>query len=123
MAEEGKQQTGSRETLDSIKLFADISSEDLAVLSKQCRWIEFVASDIILDREADSRDVYFLTRGKVRVMNFIGTEHGVTLAEMVSGSVSDPCSNTSPICEMIIELPPQCAITSLPTRLDATTAA
>ena len=43
-------------------------------------------NDIILDREDDTRDVYFLTDGKVRVMNFIGTEHEVTLAEMLKGS-------------------------------------
>jgi CRP-like cAMP-binding protein len=96
VAEEGKQRAGSRETLDGIKLFADISSEDLAVLSKQCRWLEFVANDTILDREADSRDVYFLTRGKVRVMNFVGTEHEVTLAEMLSGSYFGELSAIGP---------------------------
>ena len=96
MTEEGKQRTDSPQTLDGIKLFTDVSSEDLVVLSKQCRWIEFVANDIILDREADSRDVYFLTRGKVRVMNFIGTEHEVTLAEIFSGSYFGELSAIGP---------------------------
>ena len=72
--------------LDGIKLFADVPSADLAFLAKKCEWLAFVANDIILDREDNTRDVYFLTEGKVRVMNFIGTEHEVTLAEMLSGS-------------------------------------
>lgn len=72
--------------MDGIKLFADVPSAELAVLAKKCEWLAFVPNDIILDRDDNTRDVYFLSDGKVRVMNFIGTEHEVTLAEMHSGS-------------------------------------
>ena len=76
----------SGQILDGIKLFADVPSDDLAILAKKCKWIEFGADEIILERHDNSRDVYFLTTGKVRVMNFIGSDQEVTLAEMPSGS-------------------------------------
>ena len=84
--EEGKELENTGQILDGIKLFADVPSADLAVLAKECKWLAFVSNDIILDRDDNSRDVYFLTDGKVRVMNFVGTEQEVTLAEMLAGS-------------------------------------
>ena len=45
-----------------------------------------MSNDVILVRDDNSRDVYFLTDGMVRVMNFVGTEQEVTLAEMLAGS-------------------------------------
>jgi CRP/FNR family cyclic AMP-dependent transcriptional regulator len=97
VTEEAKElETSGGQMLNGIKLFADVPSDALAVLSKQCQWMRFVASDIILDREDSSRDVYFLTAGKVRVMNFVGAEHEVTLAEMVAGSYFGELSAIGP---------------------------
>ena len=63
--EEGKELENTGQILDGIKLFADVPSADLAVLAKECEWLAFVSNDIILDRDDNSRDVYFLTDGKV----------------------------------------------------------
>ena len=86
MSEKGKELENSGQILDGIKLFADVPSEGLAYLANQCQWMAFAPNDIILDRNDNSRDVYFLTEGRVRVMNFVGREHEVTLAEIPSGS-------------------------------------
>jgi len=71
--------------LAKIKLFSDLTSESLYGLERTCRWQQFAANDVVLDRTDGSREVFFVAEGSVRVMNYIGEEREVTLAEMKSG--------------------------------------
>ena len=49
--------------LDDIALLADLTSEERRELSRQCIWRKFYADEEILDRESDSRDVFFVVYG------------------------------------------------------------
>ena len=71
--------------LAKIKLFSDISSTDLYEIEKKCRWLQFEPNEVILDRHDPSREVFFIADGLVRIMNFIGEDREVTLAEMKTG--------------------------------------
>ena len=71
--------------LAKIKLFSDISSTDLYEIEKKCRWLQFEPNEVILDRNDPSREVFFIADGLVRIMNFIGEDREVTLAEMKTG--------------------------------------
>ena len=75
----------TRNGLARIKLFNEVSPESVEELSKNCRWREYKAEEVVLDRSSDSRDVYYITDGSVRVMNFIGEDREVTLAVMKAG--------------------------------------
>ena len=71
--------------LAKIELFSDISSTDLYEIEKKCRWLQFEPNEVILDRHDPSREVFFIADGLVRIMNFIGEDREVTLAEMKTG--------------------------------------
>ena len=45
--------------VDGIELFARLSPEELRDLEKRCSWRRYDRNELILDRDSDSRDVYF----------------------------------------------------------------
>ena len=71
----------SKHSLAKVKLLSDVAPESLEELSNNCRWREFKTDEVVLDRNNVSREVYFITDGYLRVMNIIGTDREVTLAE------------------------------------------
>ena len=58
---------------------------DLASLEKSCRWKRFDPDEVLVDFEDETRDVYFIASGEVRIL--IRTQSGkeVILGEMRSG--------------------------------------
>jgi len=54
-------------------------------LVRQCRFKRYPAGAHIIDSESDSRDVYFVVRGTVRVVNYSATGREVALDDIVSG--------------------------------------
>ena len=76
----------SKHSLAKVKLLSDVAPESLEELSNNCRWREFKTDEVVLDRNNVSREVYFITDGSVRVMNFIGKDREVTLAEIKQGA-------------------------------------
>jgi|TARA_B100000315_G_scaffold115437_1_gene105990 CRP-like cAMP-binding protein len=73
-------------SLDDIKLLTDLPTEAIRELESNCRWIEFRTDDVIMERDDDARDVYFIVNGSVRVMNYVGDDREVTLAELEAGA-------------------------------------
>ena len=59
-----------KRTLEHIAVLSDFPEHVCRALEKQCRWREFPAHEQIVDRDSDTRDVYFVVRGKVRVVNY-----------------------------------------------------
>lgn len=72
--------------LDSTALLAGLSPAALRAVEQTCRWTELKPGDIVFEREDDSRDVFFVVRGSVRAMNFLGSEREVSLADLPVGS-------------------------------------
>ncbi|MTI10851.1 Crp/Fnr family transcriptional regulator [Curvivirga aplysinae] len=57
-------------TLRNIPLFKNFSDSDLGQWNKRCGWQEFAANEQIIDRQSDTRDIYFITKGSARVVNY-----------------------------------------------------
>ncbi len=73
-------------TLRGIELFAALNKEELAAVEQRCRWRLFSPHQQIIDRENSSRDVFFVIRGKVRIVNYSFSGRGITLDELNEGS-------------------------------------
>lgn len=83
------QQTGSdqvRRTLDGITLLSDLPPAVLRELGAKCTWHEFAADELILDRDDDSVDVFFVASGSVRIMNYVDKDRDVAYADLSAGS-------------------------------------
>jgi CRP-like cAMP-binding protein len=78
--------TATTESLADIEIFCDLDAEDIARLEKRCSWKRFGRQELIIDRQADSREVYFITAGKVRVVNYSMSGREVTFDDLVAGS-------------------------------------
>lgn len=71
--------------LTGIGLFATLSAEDVADLTRHCRWRRHDADEQILDRDSDSREVFFVAEGTVRVIIYTASGREVTLADVHQG--------------------------------------
>ncbi len=72
--------------LQGIELLSDLDGKDLDALEKSCRWKQYSAHEQILDRQSDTRDVIFVVRGKVRIVNFSLSGREITLDDLDEGS-------------------------------------
>ena len=57
----------------------------LKSLEQRCRWQRFKAQKQIIDHDSDSRDVYFVVEGRVRVVNYSLSGREITFDEIVAG--------------------------------------
>jgi len=62
--------TGSDHSLANIPFLAPLEESARKSLEQRARWVRHRPSETIIDRESDSRDVYFVVAGRVRVVNF-----------------------------------------------------
>jgi len=67
-------------------LLSDLDGKDLDALEKSCRWKQYAAHEQIFDRQSDTRDVIFVVRGKVRIVNFSLSGREITLDDLDEGS-------------------------------------
>ncbi|MFQ5786178.1 MAG: Crp/Fnr family transcriptional regulator [Alphaproteobacteria bacterium] len=72
--------------LDGISLFADLPPAVLRKLESQCRWQAYGANDRILDRDDEGRDVYFIVRGAVQIVNYSLGGREIGLGRIGAGS-------------------------------------
>jgi len=81
-------------SLGNITLLADVPTPRLQRLAEECQWHTYAPDDIVFDHDDTSTDVYFVVRGKLRIVIFSagtapdpdgGGTGSVTMAEMTSG--------------------------------------
>lgn len=77
---------GAPDSLEKIELLADLSPSARAEVERACQWRRFAAHEQILDRNSDSRDVYFVVDGTVEVVNFSGNGREISYALVSAGS-------------------------------------
>ncbi|MGE0723304.1 MAG: Crp/Fnr family transcriptional regulator [Alphaproteobacteria bacterium] len=72
-------------TLDGIDLLVRLTREDRAQVSRRCKWRRYGPQEQIIDRDSDSRDVMFVTAGRVRIVNYSMTGREVSLDDIAQG--------------------------------------
>jgi CRP-like cAMP-binding protein len=73
-------------TLDGIELLREAPPDVKHRLEETCRWIACEPNQVIVDRDDDSTEVFFITKGSVKVMDFLAHEQEITLAELSAGT-------------------------------------
>jgi CRP-like cAMP-binding protein len=71
--------------LARIRLLARLNESALRSLERRCRWQRFTAHEQIIDHDSDSRDVYFVVEGRVRVVNYSLSGREITFDEIDAG--------------------------------------
>lgn len=62
-------------TLAAIELLRTIDGPSLQALERRCTWHRWAAGEQIIDRETLSNDVYFVVRGRARVIDYSSSGH------------------------------------------------
>lgn len=75
-----------RSMLSQIALFNDLKTPELARIEQLCRYRRFAGDEHIIDRDSTSTDVYFLVRGRVRIVNYSITGREITFDELEAGN-------------------------------------
>ncbi len=71
--------------LANIALFEGLDSSSLGRIAQRCRWHTYGAHELIIDRESDSRNVFFVVSGMVRVVNYSLSGREIAFDEIDAG--------------------------------------
>lgn len=84
---EGKSRaaTPQRDSLESIPLLQSLSPSAREEVECACQWRRLAAGEQIVDRNSDSRDVYFVVEGNVEVINYSGNGREISYATVPAG--------------------------------------
>ena len=72
-------------SLASITLIGSLPEAERQAFEKQCAWQEYKAGSQIIDRDSDTRQVYFVTSGTVRVVNYSMSGREVSYDDIRAG--------------------------------------
>ena len=74
-------------SLDKIPVLAPLPEAVRRELEKRCVWKEYKNDEQIIDRESESRDVYFVVGGVVRIVNYSYSGREVSYDEIRAGGM------------------------------------
>jgi CRP/FNR family transcriptional regulator, cyclic AMP receptor protein len=94
------------DALAGFELFRDLPSDALATLSRRCQWRHYRADRIILGFQDDSREIYLIVRGQVRVTFFSKCGREVSFRDLPAGEMFGELS-------AIDGLPRSCTVVAL----------
>ncbi len=72
--------------LRKIRLLAELDDSEIAVIEKNCSRKTYGAGEQIIDQHSDSRDIYFVVEGRVRVVNYSISGREITFDDLDAGS-------------------------------------
>jgi CRP-like cAMP-binding protein len=72
-------------SLAGIKLLADVSQAERAALEQQAMFRRYMAGEQIIDRQSDSRDMFCVVRGTVRVVVYSASGREVSFDDIDAG--------------------------------------
>jgi len=73
------------DSLSGIRLLEGVPEATCAKLARQATWRRYKQHEQIIDRDSDTSDIYFVTRGIVRVVNFSLSGREVSFDEVEAG--------------------------------------
>jgi CRP-like cAMP-binding protein len=71
--------------LKGVDLLKDLLPHELVEIEELCRFKTFRAGTQVFDRQADTRDVFFVVRGRVRIVNYSMSGREITLDDIGPG--------------------------------------
>ena len=74
-------------TLGGIAIFRDLAPEVVATLSRRCRWRRYGAGQTILQCRDESRDVFFVVRGRVCAIYHAASGREVRFCDLPAGEI------------------------------------
>lgn len=74
------------DTLTDIRLLSELSDDEVEVVAKSCRWKTYGSGEQIIDQHSDSRDIFFIVDGRVRVVNYSLSGREITFDDLEPGS-------------------------------------
>ena len=74
-------------SLRTINMFAEVPDEMLTIMEERCGWKTYAPHEQIIDRQSDSNDVYFITRGRARVVNYSASGREISFDDIGDGAV------------------------------------
>ncbi len=72
-------------SLSGLNLLKDVPGEAVADLEKICHWESYGDGDLIFDRTDNSHDVYFIAKGRVRVVGHAKSGQEVAFIDLGEG--------------------------------------
>ncbi|MFO1108599.1 MAG: Crp/Fnr family transcriptional regulator [Bradyrhizobium sp.] len=75
------------ETLAEIAIFRGLAPEVVTMLSRRCRWRHYRAGQTVLQREDDSKDVFFIVRGRVCATYHSAAGREVRFTDLAAGEI------------------------------------
>jgi CRP-like cAMP-binding protein len=74
-----------RGRLGETRLLASLPAAELTALERRCRWRRCHAGEQILDRDSTTRDVLFISEGRIRVVNYAASGREIAFAIVEAG--------------------------------------
>ena len=71
--------------LNNIQLLSDLPLEEIKLIQKKCIFFQYEEDEQILDRNSESRDIFFVVQGNVQVKNFSFSGREIALASIGAG--------------------------------------
>jgi len=73
------------DTLRNIHLLSELDPEEIAVVEKKCSWRTYGAGEQVIDQNSDTRDMFLVTAGRVRVVNYSLSGREITFDDLDPG--------------------------------------
>jgi CRP-like cAMP-binding protein len=101
-----------------LDLFASVDRSVLLGLEQACRYRRFAAQEQIVDKDSLASDVYFIVRGRARVVNYSVSGREITFADLEEGDYFGELSaiDGKPRSAGVMAVE-ECVIVALPRRL------
>lgn len=77
---------GDQQTLKNIRLLEGLSEDVIEQVNQQCRWRTYQSGEQIIDRQAESTDVFFIVSGRVRIVIYTLGGKEITLDDFTEGA-------------------------------------
>ena len=89
MGQSGKEKPAGQpeETLAGIELFKSLPPSNLEALAERCRWRRYAAGSEVVSYQDETREVYFIVKGEVRVTIHSLSGKQVTFADYGTGEM------------------------------------
>ena len=72
-------------SLSGIALLDELSASELEQLEQQCSWRHYSSQEQIIDRQSDTTDIFFVSEGRVRIVNYSLSGREITFDELGKG--------------------------------------